>query len=127
MSDSYLNERSARDWKSSAKHGAGEWLAERGTSLALIPLVLWAVFSGIGLAGQGQEAALSFVRAPLNAALIAILFLVSGWHMFMGLKVIIDDYVAKPGTRGLLNLVNLLFTLGVVVAALGGLYLVFKA
>lgn len=127
MSDSYLTERSSKDWKKSVKHGAGEWLAERGTSVALIPLVLWAVFSGIGLSGQGYDAALAFVRVPLNAGLITLLFLISGWHMFMGLKVIIDDYIGKPGTRGLLNLVNLLFCLAVVGAALGGLYFVFKA
>jgi len=127
MTDSYLIQRSAKDWKKSAKHGAGEWLAERGTSVVLIPLVLWALFSGIGLSGKGYDAALAFVHVPLNAGLISLLFLVSGWHMFMGLKVIIDDYIGKPGTRGLLNLVNLVFCLAVVIAALGGLYFVFKA
>ncbi|MFT4090139.1 MAG: succinate dehydrogenase, hydrophobic membrane anchor protein [Asticcacaulis sp.] len=127
MSDSYLTDRSSKDWKKSTKHGAGEWLAERGTSLALIPLVLWAVFSAIGLSNQGYDASLAFVSVPLNAGLIALLFLISGWHMFMGLKVLIDDYIGKPGTRGLLNLVNLLFCLAVVVTALVGLYLVFKA
>ncbi|MDC7676903.1 succinate dehydrogenase, hydrophobic membrane anchor protein [Asticcacaulis machinosus] len=127
MSDSYLNERSAKDWKKSHKHGAGEWLAERGTSLILLPLTLWAVWSGYQLAGQGVDAALAFAKTPLNAGLIAAIFVVSGWHMFMGLKVIVDDYIGKDGTRGFLNLLNLLFCLAVTGAALYALFLLVRS
>ena len=34
----------------SAKHGVGHFIAERVSSVALVPLVLWAVWSGIILA-----------------------------------------------------------------------------
>jgi succinate dehydrogenase / fumarate reductase, membrane anchor subunit len=127
MSESYTKHRSIKDWKKSEKHGAGEWLAERFTSLALIPLTLWAAYSGYSLSHQGYEAALSFVKVPLNTGLMAALFIITVWHMYMGLKVIIDDYIATPGLRGFCNILNLLTCLAVLVLSLGGLFLAFKA
>ena len=37
----------------SAKHGVGTWISERVSSVALVPLSLWAVFSGLRLADAG--------------------------------------------------------------------------
>jgi len=127
MSDSYLNQRTSKDWKKSSKHGAGEWLAERFTSVILIPLVLWAAINAYSLAGKGYDAALAFIKSPLNAALAGVLFVIVAWHQFMGLKAVIDDYVGKPGARGFLNLLNLLFCLAVLAVALGGIFLAIKA
>lgn len=95
--------------KVSERHGAGEWTAERLSSVVLIPLTLWALWSGFELAGAGYDGALAWFARPLNAWLAGGLWIVGLWHMHMGLKVIIDDYIHKPGSRGaLLGLVALL-------------------
>ena len=39
----------------SAKSGAGHWIVERVTSVALVPLSLWAVCSGLSLAKVGYD------------------------------------------------------------------------
>ena len=39
--------------KVSERHGAGEWSAERLSSLILAPLTLWGLWSGFELAGGG--------------------------------------------------------------------------
>ncbi|MFP1130533.1 succinate dehydrogenase, hydrophobic membrane anchor protein [Asticcacaulis sp. W401b] len=124
MVDSYLKQRSAKDWKKSEKHGAGEWLAERWTSVALLFLTLWAAWSAFGLANQGYEAALAFVKVPLNAGLLAATFVITMWHTYMGLNANVLDYF--PNSRAL-RLLNLLFCLAVLAVALGGIYLAFKA
>lgn len=116
--------RSSKDWKKSAKHGAGEWLAERFTSLALIPLTLWAAWGAVQIAGGGYDAALAFVRVPLNAGLAGLTVFLSVWHMYMGLKVIVDDYIATAGLRGLLTFLVFLLSAAVLIASLGALYLV---
>ena len=47
----------------SAKHGVGHWISERVTSVALAPLVIWAVYSGLVLAAAGYADAVAWVRA----------------------------------------------------------------
>jgi len=124
MVDSYLRQRSSKDWKKSEKHGAGEWLAERWTSVALIVLTGWALWSAFGLMNQGYEAALAFVKAPVNAGLMALTFVITVWHTYMGLNANLLDYF--PNSRAL-KLLNLLFCLVLLAAALSGLFLAFKA
>ncbi|ESQ85734.1 hypothetical protein AEAC466_00755 [Asticcacaulis sp. AC466] len=127
MSDNRdVGARSSKDWKKSAHHGAGEWLAERGTSLALIPLTLWAAYAAYGIAGGGFDAALAFAKLPLNASLIALTMLISVWHMYMGVKVIIDDYLAGP-MRGVSIFLTFLLSAALVIATGIALWLVHQA
>ena len=108
--------------KVSERHGAGEWTAERLSSLILVPLTLWGLWSGFTMSGAGYDAALGWFRSPVNAVLLAVTVLVSIWHMQMGLKVIVDDYIHKPGSRGaLLGLIGLLCVL---LAAAGVFFIV---
>lgn len=98
--------------KVSERHGAGEWTAERLSSLILIPLALWALWSGFSIAGAGYEGALDWISNRVNAALLATTLLISIWHMNMGAKVIVDDYIHVPGSNralsGLIGLICLL-------------------
>ena len=41
--------------QASLHHGAGEWLLQRTTSVALVPLGLWVIFSTFSLAGADFE------------------------------------------------------------------------
>lgn len=94
--------------KVSERHGAGEWTAERLSSLVLVPLTLWGLWSGWRLAGAGYDGALAWFAEGWNAWTLAALLLVSLWHMSLGLKVIVDDYIHRPGSRtALLALANL--------------------
>lgn len=108
--------------KVSERHGAGEWKAERLSALVLVPLTLWALWSGWIMAGAGYDGAMAWFGNPLNAVLLAVTLLISLWHMNMGLKVIVDDYIHKPASRGaLLGFIGLLC---VVLAAAGVFFIV---
>ncbi|MBX7248430.1 MAG: succinate dehydrogenase, hydrophobic membrane anchor protein [Caulobacteraceae bacterium] len=100
----------------SAKHGAGLWRRERFSALILIPLILWGLCSAAHLAGGGYDAALAWLQQPFNLVLLAAVLAVCLWHMEMGMRVIIEDYV--HGTLGgLLVLLNSLFCWGLGLAA----------
>ena len=88
--------------KVSEQHGAGEWTAERLSALILVPLTVWGLWSAATLAGGGYDGAMSWFSSKLNSGLLVVTLLASIWHMQMGLKVIVDDYIHKPGSRGLL-------------------------
>ncbi len=122
MAKNDASTRSAKDWKKSTHHGAGEWLAERFTSLVLIPLTLWCAWAACQVVGGGYDKALAFVHVPLNAGLIGATVLISVWHLYMGLKAIIDDYVAKPGGRGLCLFLSFVLCLLILAATAAGLY-----
>ena len=88
--------------KVSERHGAGEWTAERLSSLILIPLALWGLWSGWAISGTGYEGMLDWFASPVNAGLLIVTLLISLWHMNLGCKVVVDDYIHKPGSRALL-------------------------
>lgn len=119
--------RSVADWKKSEHHGAGTWLAERLTSVVLAVLTLWVAYSAIKLAGGGYEAAIAFVKLPLNAGLIALTAIFAVWHMHMGLRVVIEDYFDKTEGRGFYLFLIFLLSLVLLVATGAALYLVHQA
>lgn len=88
--------------KVSERHGAGEWKAERLSSVVLIPLTVWGLWSGWVMSGAGYDGALEWFGNPLNATLLAATLLIGLWHMNMGLKVIVDDYIHRPMSRNLI-------------------------
>ena len=90
----------------SAHHGVSGFLVERTTSIALVPLCLWAVYAAIKVAPLGYESAVLMLRQPVNAIMSLLLISVSFLHMREGLKVVIEDYVQTPATRIFALLLN---------------------
>lgn len=88
--------------KVSENHGAGEWKAERLSSLILVPLTVWGLWAAATLSGGGYEGALAWFASPVNAVLLAVTLLATLWHMQMGVKVIVEDYIHNPGSLRLL-------------------------
>lgn len=76
-------------------HGSCHWLLERGTSVALIPLTFWAVYSVVTLNGASHDQFVQWLQMPLNAGLLIVTVLVSFYHAVLGLQVVIDDYIAS--------------------------------
>jgi len=103
-----------------AKHGVGHWIAERVSAVALVPLVLWAVFAVLRLAATDYDGAVIWLSNPLNAVLLTLLVAVSYLHMHGGMQVVIEDYIEKPLSRAMVLLLN------VFVCALGGALAVFS-
>ena len=118
--------RSSQDWKKSAHHGAGTWLAERFTGLALLVLTIWAVWAACKIAGTGFDGARAFVAQPLNAGLLSLTVVVAIWHSYMGLRVIVEDYFDKNEGRGVYLFLVFLLSLVLLAACLGGVYLVYQ-
>lgn len=109
--------------KVSEHHGAGEWLAERWSSLLLVPLAVWGLWSGWTLAGADYDAALGWFSSWWNSGLLIATHVLISWHMAMGMTVIIDDYIHKPVSRNALVWANNIFCL---VLAAAGVFLIVR-
>jgi succinate dehydrogenase / fumarate reductase membrane anchor subunit len=90
----------------SAKSGVGRFIGERVTSVALLFLVIWAVWAALTLARGGYDDAVQWLGSPVNAVLLLLLTVVGFYHMRVGMAVIIEDYIGKPVTRALLLIAN---------------------
>jgi succinate dehydrogenase / fumarate reductase membrane anchor subunit len=66
-----------------AGHGVAFWLTERLTSIALIPLGLWAIYSVMRIATLGYHGAVAWLGEPVNAVLLVLTLAVSFYHMHL--------------------------------------------
>lgn len=101
----------------SARSGTGHWWVQRLTALALIPLALWFVWNAVGLLGADLRLARDFVGAPLNAVLLVLSVITLCWHSFLGVQVVVEDYVRGEALK-LTTLVALKFV-HIILAAAG--------
>ena len=93
----------------SAGTGTHHWWQHRVSSVALIPLTLFAVLPFARGLGEGRDEVLEIYSNPLNA-IVAVLFLaVMFHHLMQGLQVVIEDYVHHKGWRTGLLLGNQMF------------------
>ena len=99
----------------SAKHGAGSWIAERVGAIALVPLTIWAAYGVLRLAAGDYGFAVHWIQDPLNATLAVVTLAVSFWHMQLGLRVVVEDYIHKALSKTTLLLANV-FLCGLVAA-----------
>lgn len=97
----------------SAHSGSGVWSAERVTAIALVPLTLWFIASVISLEGTTRAGLIVWLHAPVTLVLMLCLIVATFWHMGLGLRVVIDDYVHNDALR----VAMLLFQRGVCVVA----------
>lgn len=83
----------------SAHHGGGHWLEERYTSVVLVPLSLWLLFSLLMLPDLTQPTVAAWLRGPVAAVPMALFVIAAFRHGIEGLKVAVDDYVHDEGNR----------------------------
>jgi succinate dehydrogenase / fumarate reductase membrane anchor subunit len=89
----------------SSHSGTGHFWHERLTSVALIPLSLWFLYVMLGLSDTSEVTALQFLAHPWNAILMGAFVCFSLWHAYLGLQVVVDDYIHTAGTKIFLMLV----------------------
>jgi len=83
----------------SAKGGTHHWWMQRVTSIALLPLTLWLVFSLALMPDSSWQQATAWIGRPFNAVLL-LAFLAAGFHhTAAGLQVVIEDYVRGDMAR----------------------------
>ena len=90
----------------SAKHGVGHFIGQRVSAVALVLLVLWAVSAALRLAGFDYRETCDWLRTGPNAALVVLLLGTGFFHMSLGLRTVVEDYVHKPASKAALLILN---------------------
>ncbi len=97
----YKSEAARAEGLGAAHHGPSHWLAQRVTALANLIFVIWAVLSAARLMGQGAGHAewTAWLSTGVNPVLAVLLCLSLFYHAWLGLRVVIEDYVHGEGTK----------------------------
>lgn len=82
-----------------AKTGTTHFWRQRLTALALVPLGLFLIASIVALVGADYETARAYLSSPLVSILFLGLILAGVYHMYLGMQVIIEDYVHAAGAK----------------------------
>jgi succinate dehydrogenase / fumarate reductase, membrane anchor subunit len=75
------------------------WRNQRLTALVLIPLTLWFVISMFVHMGDSRAQIAAWLSRPVEGLLMAALVLAVLYHMALGVRVVIEDYVTDDGRR----------------------------
>ena len=83
----------------SAKSGVHHWWNQRLTAIAMVPLVLSAIYLVFRIAGSNYNQAISLLQNPFYAAILLLLIITGFWHCMLGIQVVIEDYVGSEWGR----------------------------
>ena len=96
----------------SSHHGGQHWLYERFTSVALLLLSAWLIFSLLALPDFSRETVVEWLKAPLAAVPMMLFVITAFLHGLDGLKVVLDDYVHDDGNRVAFSFILTLLAFG---------------
>jgi len=77
----------------SAKSGTKHFWHQRVSSVALVPLTIAFVLIVVGLMGRNHAAAAQILGSPFVAIVMILFVVTSTYHMWLGMQVIIEDYI----------------------------------
>lgn len=105
-----------------AHSGTEHFWRQRVTSVALIPLSIGLIFIVIFLLGRNHAATVQILGSPW-VAIVTLLFIISSaYHMWLGMQVIIEDYV-HTDLKLTLIMANAFFSFSLAIACI---FAVFK-
>ncbi|HWS26970.1 MAG TPA: succinate dehydrogenase, hydrophobic membrane anchor protein [Xanthomonadales bacterium] len=112
----------------SAREGTGHWWVQRVTAIALAPLSLWFLWFLATLPSSDQAVVGAALGHPLNALLMLSFITAMFYHAYLGLQVVIEDYVHPRALEiTLMVLIRFGAVLAVLSATIAILRLVFTA
>lgn len=77
------------------------FIAQRVSAVILVVLGLWFAVSMHNLDSMQHVAVLEFIATPWHSAMLALLCATIAYHSYLGVQVVIEDYVHAPRLQGL--------------------------
>lgn len=80
----------------SAKSGTHHWWMQRLTAILLMPLMVWFSILAIKIVTSTNLELFDLFASPYNSMGIILFIITSLYHAFLGIKVVIEDYIHCP-------------------------------
>ena len=101
----------------SAHHGTRAFWHQRLTSVAMVPLTIALIFIIIGLLGRNHAAVVQILGSTPVAITMLLFVITSVYHMWLGMQVIIEDYLHDEVLKLVTLMANTFFSFAVGLAA----------
>lgn len=89
-----------------AKDGTSHWWGQRVSAIALLFLGLWFAFSLTTTTGFNHAEVIAEIERPINNVLLLLLTVTMAYHSYLGVQVVVEDYVHAPGIKVLTLLLS---------------------
>jgi succinate dehydrogenase / fumarate reductase membrane anchor subunit len=100
-----------------AKGAAEHWWLQRLTAVALVPLCVWFAYGVLTLPSLGYAAVAAWVQRPATGILLTLFVGTAAYHSFLGVQVVIEDYVTGKASRVAMLMASAFAHTGLAVAA----------
>lgn len=101
----------------SAKSGTDDFIRQRLTAIANVPLTIAAILTVLSLIGR-NHAAVKGILGSTPVAILMLLFIASVfYHMRIGMQVVVEDYVHDEWAKYALLILNTLYAVAAGFAA----------
>lgn len=107
MTSPHITPYSAARGLGAAGGGARHWRAQRVSAIALVPLMLWFVWTLAGGAAVDHAALTTWLARPVNIILMILLLIAGFHHAALGLQVVAEDYIHSRARFVVIPLVQL--------------------
>lgn len=87
-----------------AKDGTDHFISQRISAIALTILGLWFMYSLFSIESMAYLEVTRFIAKPLNGVLLSLTCVTVAYHSWLGVQVVIEDYVHAHGLK-LLSLI----------------------
>jgi succinate dehydrogenase / fumarate reductase, membrane anchor subunit len=103
--------------------GTRHFWHQRLTSVAAVPLTVVFIVIVVGLLGRNHAAVVQILGSPMVAIVMVLFIVTTAYHMWLGMQVVIEDYVHGELWKLVLLMSNTFFSFAV---AFASIYAVFK-
>ena len=83
----------------STNDGVHAWWMQRLSGIALVPLIVWFIFSILELPSSNYSGFIFWVSSGVNPVLLCLLIIFMFHHGLLGIQVIFEDYIKSDKLR----------------------------